>query len=751
MAEFRKLFYALGVAALLAGVSTTAKAQGITCSQGSGSVPTIVRSESFADLVGDFYLDCVGGTSTTPGTIVPSVNISVTLSTNITSKILDTSTSAAGSFTEALLIIDEPNVAPGHVARPLLACGNAAGAPYDPNTSGVCRIVAPASPLNTYDGTPNGNGINETNCGVAPPGTTVALPVVFGCGRPNVFQGRQGIGIQNTGNTNVMLFNGIPFDPPGPIPAESDNPHAGHRLLRITNIRANSPTITGGFLLPEITMSINITGNVSISIPQPTQRVANVAPGLQPVAVSPNLTSFVQCVSETRTPTLRFREGFPSSFKPKGLEQYVANGQVSNVLKYNPLNPNSYGAAALNQNVPGANYYSESGFVSLSGATNPTGGNPTPNPPPSIGSINSTGNGALINTTNIGGSSTVTAAGVATQGTRIAATFSNLPLGMTISVGNVVPIVDSVTQLRTGVAVRTAVVSARGDGPFTPFTGGGSVVSGDMLVYEVLFADPTVQEDLVISISITNPASNLASDLPEVNKTGQVAGGFAPFILNTDDSAVWGRAALPSETVSSFPTRLPVPRFRNTGTPVDLFRVSKCSCNLLFPFITNAPAPDRNYDTGIALANTSLTPGAATSPAQRFGFIGNTSQSGPVQFWFYPANATDPPVATKCTNTVSPDTCPSPTTGPSAVQAGETLLYVLSSGSARWGLKGAPGFTGYMIAQASFQYCHAFAYISPQGATPLTNGMSVGYLALQLDKTNSLASRTGLPSEVLSH
>jgi hypothetical protein len=326
---------------------------------------------------------------------------------------------------------------------------------------------------------------------------------------------------------------------------------------------------------------------------------------------------------------------------------------------------------------------------------------------------------------------------------------------MTISVGNVVPIVDSVTQIRTGVAVRTGVASARGDGPFTPFTGSGSVVSGDMLVYEVLFADPTVQEDLIISIAITNPATNLASDLPEVNKTGQVAGGFAPFILSSDDSAVWGRAQLANETVSSFPTRLPVPRFRNTGTPVDLFRVSKCSCNLLFPFITNAPAPDRNYDTGIALANTSLTPGAATTAAQRFGFIGNTSQSGPVQFWFYPANATDPPVATKCTNTVSPDTCPSPTSGPSALAAGETLLYVLSSGSTRWGLKGAPGFTGYMIAQASFQYCHAFAYISPQGATPLTNGMSVGYLALNLDNntnaTNSLPSRTLLDSEALGH
>jgi hypothetical protein len=742
MAEFRKLFYALGVAALLAGVSTTAKAQNIVCSVGSGSTPAVVRAESFADLVGDFVLDCVGGTPTTPGAVVPSVNIIATLSTNITSKILDTTFSASGNFTEALLIVDEPNRGPAYNARPLLACG-APGAPYDPNVPGVCRIIAPASPISTYDGTPSVTG--TTACVAPPPGSTVPNPLTFGCGRPNVFQGRQASGIQGTGNTNVMVWNGVPFDPPGPIPAVSDNPHAGHRQLRITNIRANSPTITGGFLLPEITMSINISGNVSMSIPQPTQRVASVAPGLQPTLVSPSLTSFVQCVAESRTANLRFREGFAASFKPKGLEQYIANGTAANVLKYNPLNPASYGSGIVNQNVPGANYFSESGFVSLSGATTPTGSNPTPNPPNGIITGDpSTGGTALVNTTNI------SLAGIATQGTRIAATFSNLPLGMSVSVPNVVALVESATQLRTGVAVRTAVVSARGDGPFSPFTGTSSIVAGDMAVYEILFADPSANEDIVIPITITNPATNLASDLPEVNKIGQVAGGFAPFILSTDDSSVWGRAQLASETVSSFPTRLPVPRFRNTGTPVDLFRVNKCACNLLFPFITNAPAPDRNFDTGIALANTSLTPGAASSPAQRFGFVGNTSQSGPVQFWFYPANATDPPVATKCTNTVSPDTCPSPTTGPSAVQAGETLLYVLSSGSTRWGLRGAPGFTGYMIAQASFQYCHAFAYISPQGATPLTNGMSVGYIALQLDNT-SLPSRTGLPAEVLGH
>jgi hypothetical protein len=735
MAEFRKLFYALGLAALLAGVSTTAKAQGISCSVGAGSVPTVVRAESFADLVGDFVLDCVGGTPTTAGTIIPSVNVAITLSTNITSKILDNSSggvSAGGNFTEALLIMDEPNVAP-HSTRPLLACG-APSSPYNPNGLGVCQITAPTDPNETYNGSPTAYG--DAACDGAG-GRPAANS--FGCGRPNVYQGRQGLA-QNSGNTNIMLFNGVPFNAPGPIPAIPDNPLVGHRVIRITNLRANSPQVAGGFLLAEITASINITGIANITIAQPTQRVANVAIGLQSVSAGSPLV-FVQCTAQTQTSNVRFREGFPSSFKVKGLEQSVANGTVANVLRYNGTT-SSYGTGILNQNVPGANYFDESGFVSVGANTvNVSGVNPgPPNPPAGIGpNVASTGGVGLTNTTNIA------TAGIATQGTRLALTFTNVPAGMTMTASNVVSIVQSGTALVTGVAVRTAVVSARGDGPFTPFASGTSVIANnDLVVYEVLFADPLVQEDLTIGVAVTNPATALASDLPEVNKTAQVAGGFAPFILAADDPAVWGRAQYNpnvNPTVGSFPTVLPVPRFRTQSAP-------------LFPVVTNAAAPDRNYDTGIALANTSLTPGAASTVAARFGFS-NTSQSGPVQFWFYPVNATDPPVATKCTNTVSPDTCPSPTSGPSALAAGETLLYVLSSGSTRWGLKGAPGFTGYMIAQASFQYCHAFAYISPQGATPLTNGMSVGYLALQLDNnvnnTNGLPTRTGLQSEALAH
>jgi len=67
------------------------------------------------------------------------------------------------------------------------------------------------------------------------------------------------------------------------------------------------------------------------------------------------------------------------------------------------------------------------------------------------------------------------------------------------------------------------------------------------------------------------------------------------------------------------------------------------------------------------------------------------------------------------------------------------LTYVLSSGGVTAGgptnpvLLPAAGFTGYMIAQAGFQYCHGFAFISKQGAGFQNDNMAMGYLALVLD------------------
>jgi hypothetical protein len=176
---------------------------------------------------------------------------------------------------------------------------------------------------------------------------------------------------------------------------------------------------------------------------------------------------------------------------------------------------------------------------------------------------------------------------------------------------------------------------------------------------------------------------------------------------------------------------------------VTFYQIVRCSCNLLFPYVTNATSVGGNFDTSFAIVNTSLDPGNI-SPS--FNGFKASAQSGPVQLWYYNKNATVPAEPnflsqgnTQCTNTTA-GLC---TGGVSAnVPAGGMLTGSLAFGGVINGNAAAPGpvllpvpnFTGYMIVQTGFQYCHGFAYISKQGAgfNDPTN-TSMGYLAIVLD------------------
>jgi len=98
MADFRKLFLALALVALLAGSAVTANAQ-FKCTATAG-VPPLLRSDGITELVGDVVLTCDG--------TVPSVgitaNIRIFLNANVTSRLV-------GTGNEALLLIDEPAAA----------------------------------------------------------------------------------------------------------------------------------------------------------------------------------------------------------------------------------------------------------------------------------------------------------------------------------------------------------------------------------------------------------------------------------------------------------------------------------------------------------------------------------------------------------------------------------------------------------------------------------------------------------------
>jgi len=250
-------------------------------------------------------------------------------------------------------------------------------------------------------------------------------------------------------------------------------------------------------------------------------------------------------------------------------------------------------------------------------------------------------------------------------------------------------------------------------------TNGLVQVSNNLAVWEILFTDPNTNEVATVPVVVAY-ASNLSANppigLPVPNQVEQVAASFAPFYSSSS-------ARQPSAT-------LPVPRFIPSNAPLNIIEVVKCACDLLFPFV----ASTGGFDTGIAIANTSLDPGAA------FGF-GATPQQGTVTFFYFGtgANGAAPPA--------------SQTSG--VVPAGQVLTYVLSSGGGSIGTAAngldnrANGFEGYIIAQAQFQYCHAYAFISPIGGGPTSSGVSEGYLGLILDLGGLF--RTGQLSENLVH
>lgn len=789
MAEFRKLFYALGVAALFTGLASTASAQSITCA--SSAVPPIIRAEGFTELVGDYVLDCTGGVSTFPGQPVPQVNITVTLNAPITSRLLGANT--VGNFTEALLIIDEPNSAlVNRSTRPLMACGQTGAPDNSPSGLGVCGIIAPADADRTYDGLPDvagpGAGGADATCdGVDPDydpvtNTTGPLPPrpansgTFGCGRPNVFQGRQA-----PNQPNVIVFNGVPFNPPG----LDDGDGVPHRILRFTNFRVAPQNFAAGSLvLQTITMSVNINSSMSIQVTNREVQVASVLPGIS-LAPRGTAPSFVQCSSPSsaglhvgNARPVVFREGFASSFKTKGLEQITgpASSSGNGVFSLGGwrLRPNPFATGApwvynvgtdnvtggVRQNVPGTIYNTESGFTSNALQVNYSSTDGTgQNPPLGLGYTTTvTGGAAISNSTGIAN------AGIATQGTRISIRFADIPRGVTMTIPTVAFLYragegpTTTNVIPTGVAVRT-VAGARGDGGYSPASGTATPTSGhtttstatsNLLTYEVLFNDPAVVEDFYFPVNISY-TPNLSSNLPDitVNTVPTASGGFAPFIdLSLDSSTVWSAAqfASPSVTYGST-TLLPIPRFKPLGTDkVELFRIGKCACNLLFPFVTNFNTGRGNYDTGVAIANTSLLPGTP-GPSNQYGFLSGAGQQGPVQLWYFPADPSEAAqYATQCTNAAVGGPCP----GTKDVPVGGSLLFSIAAGNPSWGIEPRAGFTGYMVAQTAFQYCHAFAYISAQGAAPADPGMSVGYVALQLDQ-EGLAPRTAWPGESLGH
>jgi hypothetical protein len=305
---FKSIWKTIGCAALLLAAAPAALGQfggqfGCQTSLQGFTVPPTVRAEGEAELVGDLVLTCSGGVPAPAGYSVPTSNIQLFLSTNIT----NTNTQVSPiDFTDALLVIDEPHsVANPNV--PLLVCG-APGS--NDNGLGQCpNVLGDGTGKNTYNGT---------------------------SGHSNVFQGQ-------LNGVNSLQWLNVPIDAPGAT---------GTLTLRITNVRANISQLAGS--TPNvITAFFSINGAQVALVNNPQQTIAIWQNGLSASASAPAVLS--ACGSPTtQTPpqfTATIHENYATAFRPKNIAQVLAN----------PAFSTNY-PADQNQDIPGILYNTETGF-----------------------------------------------------------------------------------------------------------------------------------------------------------------------------------------------------------------------------------------------------------------------------------------------------------------------------------------------------------------------------------------------------
>lgn len=549
-------------------------------------------------------------------------------------------------------------------------CG-AANTDFDSNT-GTCLVKA------------------ATSIGVGPANNPWALPGTYdgGTGHPNIWQARCTQSSCASSSTSSIVWLGVPVDPPGT---------SGQRVIRLTNIRANAAgsSLVSGTLLPSaIYMVISISGTGSLPVTQQSLTVAIVQPGMSfSVLGNPN---FLQCNPQSSLcPSfrLRFQEMFGTAFRKIHTTGSPQTGMA--IL------------TSLDQNQPGTIYNTEGMFYGT-------------NLPDLTG----------ISRGNLGHSSS--GAGRASQGTRLIARFTNVPLNVTLHVTarNVNPYYSGTTI--TGNNAVITLTNSDGSGAFTlpsfssslvtnqncstsaggkdinafayqlytvPLTSNGTVNSGQV-VWEVLEADTGQIAPMDFGVTVIYGSS----PLPNLG-TATVTGNYAPL-----------------STVNTMSSSAPVPRFLDNPQSSATFSINPCRTNLLFPFISN----QAGYDTGISVANTSASPFESVAPRQ----------TGKCTYYYYGSFSADPTRATFQQTTTS------------NVEPGTLALATLSGGGTH-GLGAVAGFQGYLIVRCDFQYAHGFAYLSPAGA-PLSGG-ATGYVALVMDTNTSTFPRTQNASESLGN
>lgn len=611
MSDFRKTLLAFAGAAVLAA---SVSAQPITCS--TTAQPLTVRSEGLAELLGDVLLNCIGGAAVPAGATVPSINISVTLSVPVASRIVNATNL---SLLDVFLLIDDPMLqAPGASLNNQNNCGLANGncglAGFTAQTAGgaagTVLIPPPAPP--------------------APPATPN-----IGLAPLNVFQAY----LQNA---NTVTFLNVPILSPN-----AGAPNATNRTFRIKNLRGsiNGNLSTGGqvqaFLQiqnPPANLQLNsnsgIVGFVQTGLIFSRQNTTGGGPSALSLnqcdgfnsSGSPNLATSTSAGFSTtnggRTSTIRFAEGYGLAFKVRGFPGLIVPPAT----------------VPADQFLPTINYDTESGFYNsqFTGVGAPVSGLPV---------------------------------GAATNGTRLRATFSGIPTNVRVFV--------SVQSISPGALLVPAVILTNSVGAFgvvTDANGSNASGAGTQIQFPTSVGAETLTGSPQIAIGGVPPFTGLTSGLTLVPvAAGATTASFtwevfsatsAPEQANfavalafaSGTSAGFGTLGVagslaPVSTVTGASGTAPIPRFADTGAASNVATLTSCQTNLLFPFVTNVVG----FDTGMAISNTSSDP------------FGTTTQSGNCTVYYFGQGQ-------------GGGAAPASQTTTSMIGGGQVLLFTLSGG-----------------------------------------------------------------------
>jgi len=474
---------------------------------------------------------------------------------------------------------------------------------------------------------------------------------------------------------NAVTFLGVPIDAPATNQV---------RVFRITNIRINANAYPAGSPAYPVTAFVSISGSTSVPINNAQPIVGFIAPGLTAAATGAG-AGILQCQSNpaVAVATLSWTENFATAFKTRD------------------ANPSD--SVAGGQQQPGSIYNSESG---------------------------------LILPTSLIPSSTFPA-GDADFGTRLKATFSNLPHGITITVPTVVPagcndttpaIAPCMVLIGSSIPSDTTpdpgdfgLASAIGSGvltigytaspcvPTTPSTCNNGTTSA---VYEVIADNPFTIESFSVPVSLAYVGTpGTPSGSPEITAIT----GTNPPSVNLSFAPTPG--GLESNIASVIPAFAD-----NTTNTTGLFSVTLCQTILLFPYVTDYPG----FDTGIAISNTSMDPlpstwtAAPQSGACTVNFYGGVTASGAFV-------NTAPNLGTNGEY----DTVAANSFGTGQVGPGQTWAFSVSGIDTTLTSSTFQGFVGYAIATCNFQYAHGYSFVSDFGL----RNFAAAYLALIIPDT----------------